>query len=173
MWSPTKNDFVARVRVRPGGGRIAWLSRVGDEGLTWIWTGGEGPTRSHVGFLPLQPRRIGVQRFESERRRSRIAARAASVCSNRAPTSRRISTKRVRLVGGWLECRVRVRAGPRHDPGGHRRRARSEHGAVRVAPTARSRSDLSRRSRRPSVARSHRGGYRRPSTTCSIARGNT
>jgi hypothetical protein len=65
LWAPEGPERVARFVVRPDGREVAWLTRVGDQGLTWLWSSSAPGLHRLVGYLPFQPRRRGVLRYES------------------------------------------------------------------------------------------------------------
>lgn len=64
LWSPEGPERISRFLVSPDGRHVAWLTRIGDQGLTWLWSSLAPGLHRLVGFLPFQPRRRGVLRYE-------------------------------------------------------------------------------------------------------------
>jgi hypothetical protein len=65
LWVPQGTEFVVRFTVSPDARRVAWLTRVGDQGLTWLWSWDAAGTRSLVGFPSLEAGRWGALRYEA------------------------------------------------------------------------------------------------------------
>ena len=62
VWTPGRDERIARVRVSPDGRHVAWISRAGDEDTTRLFIDG-GPPRTR--YFSVIPARFHMLHFEA------------------------------------------------------------------------------------------------------------